>query len=149
MILSDTDIMKLIKEKKLVIENFKEENLTPNGYDISVDEIYSTNLQNGEIPEKTFFVISTIEYFKFPNDIAGQIWIRTSWARKGVILSSGIIDAGFNGKLNLFAYNTTNKIKIDKGSKFAQVIFIKLSSAAEKDYSQRSGHYQGQNGIII
>ncbi|MDP8011884.1 MAG: dCTP deaminase domain-containing protein [Thermoplasmata archaeon] len=149
MILSDRDIKFMMKEKKLVIENFNEENLTPNGYDISIDEIKILGANSEVIQAKSYFVVSSIEYFKFPSNIAGQIWIKTSWARKGIILSAGMIDAGFNGKLNLFAYNSLNEIKIERGSKFAQVIFIALTSDVEKSYAERSGHYQGQNGIWI
>jgi len=149
MIISDVEIKKLLREKKLVIEDFVEENLTPNGYDLRVDDVLVPGKDSKIIPQKTFFIVSSIEFFRFPSNVAGQIWIRTSWARKGIILSAGLIDAGFNGKLNLFAFNSLNELSIEHGTKFAQVVFIKLSSDVEKDYAERSGHYQGQNGIWI
>ncbi|MGC8663376.1 MAG: dCTP deaminase [Thermoplasmata archaeon] len=149
MILSDNDINFLIKEKRLVIENFDEKNLTPNGYDIRVDEIKVPGSDSDFIPARSFFIVSSVEFFRFPSNLAGQIWIRTSWARKGIILSAGMIDAGFNGKLNLFAFNSLDDIKIEKESRFAQVIFILLTSDAAKSYAERSGHYQGQNGIWV
>ncbi len=151
MILSDSSIMELIKNGKLKIENFKENNLTPNGYDVTVEECYvpSTDTKTEYIPSSTFFIVSTQEYFYFPSDLIGQIWIRTSWARKGVILSSGIIDAGFEGKLNLFAHTSNNDVRIMKGERIAQIIFIKLDREAEKPYALRSGHYHKQDGIWL
>ncbi|MCJ2511846.1 MAG: dCTP deaminase, partial [Candidatus Thermoplasmatota archaeon] len=60
-------------------------------------------------------------------DIAGQLWIRTSWARKGVMASFGKIDAGFEGNLTLSAFNSTREvIDVPIGETFAQVVFEKL-----------------------
>ncbi len=151
MILSDSSIMELIKNGKLKIDNFNENNLTPNGYDVTVDECYipSMDKKTEIVPSSTLFIVSTKEYFYFPSDIMGQIWIRTSWARKGLILSSGIIDAGFEGKLNLFAHTSSIDVKIARDERIAQVIFIKIDREVQKPYALRSGHYHKQDGIWI
>jgi deoxycytidine triphosphate deaminase len=39
-ILSDKDIENYMKNNELGIEPFNQKNLTPNGYDLSIDEIY-------------------------------------------------------------------------------------------------------------
>ena len=39
-ILSDEDIENSIKNSELGIEPFNQKNLTPNGYDLSIDEVY-------------------------------------------------------------------------------------------------------------
>ena len=39
-ILSDIDIKKYMKNQELGIEPFIEKNLTPNGYDLSIEEVY-------------------------------------------------------------------------------------------------------------
>jgi deoxycytidine triphosphate deaminase len=39
-VLSDFDIEEAIKRKDLGIEPFTPKNLTPNGYDLSIDEIF-------------------------------------------------------------------------------------------------------------
>jgi len=36
MILSDRDVLRMLKSRDLEIEPFSEENLTPNGYDLSI-----------------------------------------------------------------------------------------------------------------
>lgn len=154
MILSDGQIMQLMKTKELVIHGFREKNLTPNGYDVSVAEISISGgepIKEGEIiiPKGTWFAVSTEEYFEFPGNIAGQIWIRTSWARKGVLASFGMIDAGFNGNLTLSAFNTHQDIHISMGDTFAQIAFLMLEQGAEKQYAERSGNYQGQRGVRL
>ena len=43
-ILSDKDIEDLIDNNQLGIEPFEKNNLTPNGYDLTIDEIYIKNI---------------------------------------------------------------------------------------------------------
>ncbi len=147
--LSDATIIEMLKNGKLQIKDFDENCLTPNGYDARVDEIYIESSNNGIIGAKKFFIVSTMEYFVFPDDIYGQIWLRTSWARKGILISAGLIDAGFEGKLNIMSFNSSEKeIEIKRGERYAQIIFMRMDRPAEKSYRKRSGHYFGQRGII-
>lgn len=154
MILSDKEITELIDENRLGIDGFKEENLTPNGYDLSIAEVSVEGRRpqssgTAVIPAATWFAVSTQEYVKFPTDIAGELWIRTSWARQGILASFGMIDAGFEGNLTLSALNTHKEVEIPVGETFAQMVFHKLSRDSEKDYSERSGNYQGQKGVNL
>ncbi len=154
MILSDTEIKELIEEGSMGIEGFKEENLTPNGYDLSIAEVSvegrrTQSSGKAVIPDGTWFAVSTKEYVKFPSDIAGELWIRTTWARQGILASFGMIDAGFEGNLTLSAFNTHKEVEISVGDTFAQMVFHRLSRGSEKDYSERSGNYQGQRGVNL
>lgn len=154
MIISDTQIEELIREDKLGIEGYREENLTPNGYDLTISEISiegdeSVNEGSVKIPENTWFAVSTEEYVRFPSNIAGELWIRTTWARQGVISSFGMIDSGFEGNLTLSAYNAGDEIEIDIGETFAQLVFHLLSKDSEKLYEERSGNYQGSKGVTL
>ena len=38
-VLSDSDILSLIENQTLKIDGFAESNLTPNGYDVTIDEV--------------------------------------------------------------------------------------------------------------
>ena len=63
-ILSDKSIIKLIANKEISIEPFKEANLTPNGYDLTVGEIEipdEEKISKGKlsIPPNYRFAIST------------------------------------------------------------------------------------------
>lgn len=156
MLLSDKDIIESVVTRSLSIEPFTPKNLTPNGYDLTIDEIYisnpESNIKKGEveIPKKTWFVVSTLEYLKTNAEIAAQLWIRTTFARKGIIPAFGMIDSGFEGTLTLSAFNSSEKtVKIKIGDRFAQVIFIKLNSLPNSLYEQRSGNYMRQKGIRL
>lgn len=156
MLLSDGDILRLLDSGDLVIENFHRENLTPNGYDLTVAHI-SIPSEDEEIaddkaviPPMTWFLVGTEEILALPNDLACDLWIKTSWARKGVISSFGKIDAGFRGNLTLSAFNASQEeLVISVGQRFAQMSLIPLHSRAEKSYGERSGNFQDQRGITI
>ena len=155
-VLSDSDIVSLMNDQQLTIEGFREENLTPNGYDVTVQEVWipstDTRFTDGvaEIPGREWFVIGTKEFLELPSDIVGGIWIRTTWVRRGILSSFGRIDAGFRGNLTFSAFNaSTGTASIPIGDRFAQVVFEEMRSAAAKSYDKRSGNYQGQRGITL
>jgi dCTP deaminase len=155
-ILSDADITARLLSKKLKIEPFFEKNLTPNGYDLTIEEIaipkLDTILKEGEveIPALTWFAVSTKEYVKLSAKVAAQLWIRTSHARKGIMSSFGKIDAGFEGTLTLSSFNGSDKpVILTIGDTYAQMIFETLSSEPKALYAEHSGHYQGQRGVKL
>ncbi len=155
-VLSDHDILAMLKDGSLRIESFRETNLTPNGYDVTIEEIWipSTDLRTKEgtasVPGRSWFVIGTKEYMVLPETIVGEIWIRTTWVRKGILSSFGRIDAGFNGNLTFSAYNASDgPVEVRIGDRFAQVVFEEMRSPPEKSYRERSGNYQGQRGITL
>ena len=155
-ILSDKDIVESMMTGYIGISDYSEKSLTPNGYDLRIAEI---SIRGDEkkytegtvsIPPRTMFYVSTIERVRMADDIFAQLWLRTSWIRKGVMASFGKIDAGFEGTLTLGAYNATDEvIEIPIGERFCQMVFETLTSASEKSYEKRSGHYQGQTGVTL
>lgn len=154
--LSDSDIMKLIGSGEIVLQGFRPENLTPNGYDLTIGEVLipSTGKKADggeiEIPSMAWFLVGTKEVVELQKGISGQLWIRTSWARKGVIGSFGKIDAGFRGNLTLSAFNASPApLNISIGDRFAQIVFVRMLSPSEKGYQERSGNYQDQRGITL
>jgi len=156
MILSDRDILKLIEKKELGIESFTEKNLTPNGYDLSIEEIYikktDEHIKKGvaEIPAHTWFAISTREFVKMGSKITSQLWIRSSYARKGVMASFGKVDAGFHGTLTISCFNSNDEpLKIPIGDRFCQIVFEYLSTEPLELYDKKSGNYQNQIGIKL
>ena len=155
-VLSDKDIEELMKNKDLGIEPFNEKNLTPNGYDLSIDEIYvkktGQHIKQGtaKIPPLTWFAISTREFVKMGPQITSQLWIRTSYARKGVMASFGKVDAGFHGTLTISCFNSNDEaIEIPIGDRFCQIVFEQLSSKPSELYDKKSGNYQNQRGINL
>ncbi len=157
-VLSDRDILKAIEAKRLRIGGFRAENLTPNGYDLTIAEVAIVTAKpltvregTAKVPPQTRFAVSTVEVVDLGPDITAQLWLRTTWARQGVIASFGKVDAGFRGTLTLggFNANTSGSLELPIGDRFAQIVFEDLSSPAEKLYAQRSGHWQDQQGVRL
>jgi len=155
-ILSDIDIKKYIENDELDIEPFNEKNLTPNGYDLSIDEVYirksEEHIKEGiaTIPPLTWFAISTREFVKMGPQITSQLWIRSSYARKGVMASFGKVDAGFHGTLTISCFNSNNEeLSIPIGDRFCQIVFENMVSIPSELYDKKSGNYQNQRGIKL
>lgn len=155
-ILSDVDIKKYMENNELSIEPFNEKNLTPNGYDLSVAEVYirktDEHIKEGVavIPPLTWFAISTKEFVKMGARVTSQLWIRSSYARKGIIASFGKVDAGFHGTLTIGCFNSSSEIvEIPIGDRFCQIVFENMLSEPSELYDKKSGNYQGQRGIRL
>lgn len=155
-ILSDADILRFIAKGELRIDPFDEKNLTPNGYDVTIQEVaipsLDTRIAEGvaRVPASARFAVSTREVIELSRHLAGQIWLRTTWARRGVVASFGMIDAGFAGTLTLGAMNASSDVlELPIGERFAQVVLLTLDSPAKATYEARSGSYQGQRGVTL
>jgi len=155
-ILSDVDIKKSLEKKDLGIEPFEDKNLTPNGYDLSIDEIFikktNEHVRSGiaKIPPLTWFAISTKEYIKMGELLTSQLWIRSSYARKGIMASFGKVDAGFHGTLTISCFNSNDEpLQIPIGDRFCQIVFENLASTPSELYDKKSGTYQNQLGIKL
>jgi len=143
-------------QKELEIEPFFEKNLTPNGYDLSAQSVLvpSTGQRTGEglaaVPPKSWFVIGTKERVRLGRGLAAQLWLRTTFARKGILATFGKIDAGFDGNLTVTAFNASEAtFEMPLGERFCQMVVERLETPAEKAYAERSGRYQHQRGITL
>ena len=152
-VLSDKSIIDLVKKEEITINPFQKENLTPNGYDLTVEEVeipgkQKTVADSLTIPPGERFAISTKEIISCGENHCAQLWLRTSWARKGIICSFGKIDSGFKGNLTLLGLNSSkHEVEIVIGNTFALIVFEKLSTPVDEMYAERSGNYQNQKGI--
>lgn len=155
-ILSDIDIKNYIDKDKLSIEPFIEKNLTPNGYDLSIEEIFikktDEHIKEGMavIPPLTWFAISTKEFIKMGAKITSQLWIRSSYARRGIMASFGKVDAGFHGTLTISCFNSNDEpLEIPIGDRFCQIVFENMESIPSELYDKKSGNYQNQRGLKL
>ncbi len=155
-VLSDADIREAISRGEMEIEPFAEGRLTPNGYDLEMAEVLLPDTgerwEDGTavVPPMTRFMVSTRERVRLGPSLSGQLWLRTTWARRGVLASFGRIDAGFDGTLTFGAVNASaSPLEVPLGETFAQLVVEALSEVAEAVYAQRSGHYQDQRGVTM
>jgi len=151
----DHEIASRLKDGSLVITDFIPEGLTPNGYDLRVAE---ARLEEGEsvtsgtfiVPPGRLFFVSTVERVELPDDLAAQLWTRTSWLRKGLLMGLGKIDAGFHGTLTFSGFNASSvPVELPVGSRMVQMVLETMHSPVERSYAKRSGNYQGQKGITL
>src|SRR2546422_4413051 len=155
-LLSDGDIRRYMAKGELRIEPFDEKNLPPNGYDVTIEEVLipssdaRTTQGVARIPPATRFAVSTRESIGLGRHVAGQLWLRTTWARRGVLAAFGMIDAGFPGALTFGALNGgSGVLELPIGERFAQIVFLSLESPSSETYEKRSGPYQGQRRVTL
>ncbi|MBX8631667.1 MAG: dCTP deaminase [Thermoplasmata archaeon] len=154
-VLNDSQISLLVREGKLIVSGFSEPSLTPNGYDLRVGTVMlpdsgSEEMERASVPSLSRFAVSTLETVSLPSDMTAQLWIRSSYARKGILASFGKVDAGFKGTLTLAFFNSSSsEFIISKGDRMVQIVFERMCDRAEKAYDIRSGHYQGQKDITL
>lgn len=147
MILSDNDIKNALSKGLIQIKPFQEKNLTPNGYDLTVKTVYIDGIYCEEtiIKPLSWFAVATEEYIVLRH-ITAQLWIRSTYARKGVMSSFGKVDAGFEGCLTLSCFNTHEPFPIKKGDRICQIVFEYLASEPSQVYK---GKYSGHVGIKL
>ncbi|MHB8606437.1 MAG: dCTP deaminase [Thermoplasmatota archaeon] len=157
-VLSDADIVAALDAKELGIVPFEPRNLTPNGVDLTVAEVMLPDSRGDArvsagtvaIPAKERFLVSTRERVSLPRDATAQLWLRTTWGRRGVIAMFGKVDAGFAGTLTIPAFNASaSPLELPIGDRFCQIVFERLGSAAARPYAESSGHYQNQSGVTL
>jgi len=91
-LLSDADILQYVAKGEIGIEPFDAGNLTPNGYDVSVDEVVVPATEGkpdpNRIPPRARFAVSTRETIQLGRHVAGQIWLRVSPGPSPLALST-------------------------------------------------------------
>ena len=155
-VLADREIQQMISIGELGIVPFDQKNLTPNGYDLSIAEIFikssDAHILEGtaSIPAQTWFAICTKEFIEMGPQLASQLWIRSSYARRGIMAAFGKVDAGFHGTLTISCFNANDTaVEIPIGDRFCQIVFEQLSSVPKELYEKRSGTYQHQRGVTL
>ena len=165
MIISDQTIVKMLKEKVLIIEPLDEEQIQPANVDIrlgntfSIVEDSSTGIINldKEIKYKTiksgtyillpnqFVLATTMEYFDLPNNLTAFVEGRSSLGRMGLFIqNAGWVNSGFKGEITLELYNANRcAIELKAGRRIGQLVFAKMDQPALNPYN---GKYQGQKG---
>ncbi|MCX8166289.1 MAG: dCTP deaminase [Candidatus Micrarchaeota archaeon] len=162
MFLSNEDIKKALRNKKIIIKpRPKEDQITQAGIDITLsDEFYLpkeeyfgkiidpltidyTELYELKKTESIFLkpgdlvLAKTLEEITVADDIIGFMDGRSRFARLGlaVYVTSSLIQPGSKSRQILEISNLSNSvIKLTKGLRISQVLFAKLQSKTTKPY---------------
>lgn len=160
MTLSDKTIRRYIDEEHIAIEGYDdlEEQVQPAGFDLRVGQDYRHldservfNSEHGALvfePDE-FYQVHSIERISLPADILAEVVGRTSLHRRGLSITGGLIDPGYNGVVVTGVYNRLNKpIHVNPNHRFIQLEFRELDQPASIPYGNRTdSQYQGQEGF--
>ncbi|MDE1846300.1 MAG: dCTP deaminase [Candidatus Micrarchaeota archaeon] len=173
MILSDFDLMNMIKSKRLIIDPFAETIVRENGVDFRLADEVGRHKEMGEefvmepnekdviesaysvekgvkeiiVKGKEQVLLSTNEFISMPDDVVGFVELRSTWARHGLSMPPTIIDAGFKGTITLEVINNAPyKIRLRPMVRFAHIVFVKATSRVENAYQ---GGYNSQRGVRL
>jgi len=76
------------------------------------------------------------ESIELPDNMYALFYVRSSWSRKGVFVSSGVYDPGYIGTIGCTIYNMSGEdVQFTEGDRIGQMI-VYLADAASS--------YQGQ-----
>ncbi len=151
---SDTDFLHAVETGRFRAEPWRPEDLTPNGLDLRIGHILVPDrmtepVSQGAVavPPMSRFVVGTAERLELPVDAVGSLWIRSSYARRGVLASFGKVDAGFRGNLTVGCFHAGHEpLQVPVGDRFCQIVLEDLWSPPRKAYD---GGYQDQKGVTL
>lgn len=86
------------------------------------------------------FSAETMEEVEVPKDMCAMVIQRSSLNRGGVLISTGLWDSGFCGRIGI-TLRTSVETYIAHGTRVCQIIFMKAEAA-----QLYSGQYQNQSG---
>ncbi|MEM0344820.1 MAG: dCTP deaminase [Thermofilaceae archaeon] len=115
--------------------------------EVNLNEYYKVmKLDSGFVLQPYMKVlVSTLEYVKMPDDVAGLIELRSTFARLGLSIPPTVIDAGFEGQITLEVHGGAFPVVLRKGMRFAHVVFYRV----EGEPIPYRGRYQGQRGVTL
>ena len=117
MVLIDKQIKELVNEGKLIVTNYKPENLGGVSYDLTIDNIIAEDDIADEyvLKPKEFVIVKTNEELYIPENMVGKIEEKNSLLRLGLFVSGPVYQPGHRTYSFLRAYNMSNsEIKLQK-----------------------------------
>lgn len=155
MILVDHLIRDRVGKNDFEIKNFEPKSIQPASYDLRLGNLIYLPSQPDEpidladhagafrLPPYGAAIVTTYEDLKLPSNLIGRIGLKSSFARTGLIASTGPqIDPGFNGKLFISLFNLTAASHVLKFKEaFLTIEFHTLDELPEHSYD---GPYQGK-----
>lgn len=94
------------------------------------------------IPSRDMFDFLSDIYVDLPEGVAAQLVIRSTLARNGLLLTSGLYDSGFKGHIGFLLHNLHhNDAVIAQGTRVGQIIFVSTDKAGL--YSGGYNHDEG------
>ena len=166
MILANDELKKLISLGRLKVDPLYPDTVRENGLDLRIGGEYAIYAYEGTvvrpcelkdarhlfrvvkadevvIPPRSFVLLTTEEYVKMPEDVAGLANLRSTLARYGLSVPPTVVDVGFEGNITIEVVNESpNTLVLKRGMRFLHLILVKAEGRASY-----AGTYQGQRGV--
>ncbi|MEB3851357.1 MAG: dCTP deaminase [Desulfurococcales archaeon] len=171
MLLSDRDILALIRLGELVVEPLFDDTVRENGLDLRLGrgycllrprrgvvdpeeppgplELYDCREAGAGgivVPPGRRVLLHTLEYIRLPPYLAGLVNLRSTWARLGIYIPATVVDAGFEGQLTIEVVGSEFPVRLRPGQRFLHLVLARLATPAANPYS---GAYKGQRGVRL
>lgn len=157
MILSGLKIKEEVKNNKIIISPFDENDVNPNSYNYTLGDyvkVYVNDVLDSKckqevkiipIPDDGLVLETNKVYLGFTNEVIGSDYYvpvitgRSSTGRLGLFvqITSDLVDIGFKGRLTL-QMHATQPVKIYMGMKIGQIMFWRIFG----DVDLYNGKYQ-------
>jgi deoxycytidine triphosphate deaminase len=92
-------------------------------------------------PYQQYDVFSDM-YVVVPEGKAAILVLRSTFVRNGLVLASGLYDSGFKGNIGAVLHTNGCKIRIGKGTRLGQIMFIDSESVGTY-----AGGYNNTDGV--
>jgi dCTP deaminase len=126
------------QEGALVIRPYAHECLQPASYDLRIAE-------DLVLPQGICTLAHSLEQVELPADLAATLRTRSSFGRRGVLVTAGFVDPGFRGQLTLGLVNMgPEPLAVRKHDRVVQMIIHQVAGA-EQAYE---GRYQDSIGAV-
>jgi dCTP deaminase len=100
------------------------------------------------LPGNCYALGETEEWVNMPDDATAIGFGKSTYARCGIIMNLTPLEAGWSGKITLEMANASPApVKMYAGEGVCQFIFLHAEERCLISYSDRSGKYQGQQGM--
>jgi dCTP deaminase len=142
MILSSREIERRLGESSqdgaLVIRPYAAECQQPASYDLRIAE-------DLVLPQGICTLAHSLERVELPADLAATLRTRSSFGRRGVLVTAGFVDPGFRGQLTLGLINMgPEPVAVRKYDRVVQMIIHQVAGAGQA----YEGRYQDSTGAV-
>lgn len=146
------EIIRRIEKEKLIDNADVNKSIGPASYELRAGTYLHNNevhpLADGDaiaIAPNSFVLLGTFEKLNLPLDLAGLLFLKSSFGRQGILpWSQGFVDPEFKGNITIAIQNMTpNLLPISALQPVCHIVFFELTAATDAGYI---GPYNNSTG---
>lgn len=99
-----------------------------------------TLLEKCTIPPHSYKNVAIAEKIDLPSTVYMELKLRSSLARRGILLGCGVYDPGFHGDSGCNLHNSSEEpITLEAGTRICQAVFFKADAASSYEGKYNEG----------